>query len=422
MRGLFQEGTEPIFEPAIFDPAGSDSGSVIDTYVGSPMYRVIPEHGAAIGGVLALVASVWLVRRLARRGNPRAQAVVTRYRALSVVTRFALWLVAVSATVHLGLVLGHELSVYTGLYLVGAGALFAVAALMLSGRPWRAWTSVVLIGSILGYAVSTLSGEAPDQIALATKLVELAALGVVLTPQPERRLRRLAGSTALVLAMTITAAVAWIGAFTAGDGGHHLGETPPPGVLLPFGEDREPTHAEWDAAGDLYAHTVRAIAPYADPAVAAAAGYDVAGMQGMGFHADNEAYKADGRIFDPERPETLVYAVGPDGPVLIGAMFQMPGIGNPGPAIGGPLTVWHAHDHICFSLTPPALSGLLSPFGACPVGSITVPITNEMIHLWTLPGVEEPFGDIDDEWLREYLGGWSESKEPREPAQQNASS
>jgi hypothetical protein len=65
--------------------------------------------------------------------------------------------------------------------------------------------------------------------------------------------------------------------------------------------------------------------------------------------------------------------------------------------------VWHAHDHVCFSLTPPAIAGLTSPYGFCPAGSITMPITNEMLHIWVLPGVEDRFGDIEDEWLADYL-------------------
>ncbi len=122
-----------------------------------------------------------------------------------------------------------------------------------------------------------------------------------------------------------------------------------------------------------------------------------------GYHADNPDYKNDGRVLDPAAPETLVFAAGPDGPVLVGAMFQMDEIGASGPAPGGPLTVWHAHDHVCFALTPPSLAGLTGPFGTCPIGSITLPVTNEMIHVWTLPGAPEPFGDLDDEWLAEYL-------------------
>ncbi len=54
-------------------------------------------------------------------------------------------------------------------------------------------------------------------------------------------------------------------------------------------------------------------------------------------------------------------------------------------------------------VTPPALAGLVSPFGGCPLGSISVARTAEMIHVWTLPGVEEPFGEIDQEWLAAYL-------------------
>ena len=83
-------------------------------------------------------------------------------------------------------------------------------------------------------------------------------------------------------------------------------------------------------------------------------------------------------------------------------MFTMPGIGRAGPAIGGPRTVWHAHDHICVGL-PGILSGLQSPLGTCPIGSITIPETNEMIPVWNLPGVPEPDDDLEDKWLNDYL-------------------
>jgi hypothetical protein len=84
-------------------------------------------------------------------------------------------------------------------------------------------------------------------------------------------------------------------------------------------------------------------------------------------------------------------------------MFVMPSLGASGPAVGGPATVWHAHENICVSLTPPALTGILSPLGSCPVGSIAWPVTPEMIHVWTIPGAPQPFGDLDDAWLRDYL-------------------
>ena len=140
-----------------------------------------------------------------------------------------------------------------------------------------------------------------------------------------------------------------------------------------------------------------------DPAVAAAHGYEIEGMWGRDFHASNPAFEADGHILDPQRPETLVYAVVEGEPVLLGAMFTMPDIGDAGPAAGGPLTVWHAHDHVCFA-PPGILSGLQSPFGTCPIGSLTMPATNEMIHVWTVDGAPSRFGELDDEWLEENIG------------------
>jgi hypothetical protein len=85
-------------------------------------------------------------------------------------------------------------------------------------------------------------------------------------------------------------------------------------------------------------------------------------------------------------------------------MFQMPSFGDPGPAVGGPLTVWHGHEQICFSLVPPGLTGIVSPLGGCPVGSLIIPRTVEMMHVWTVPGVPQPFGDLDDGWRRDYVG------------------
>ena len=145
---------------------------------------------------------------------------------------------------------------------------------------------------------------------------------------------------------------------------------------------------------------------HADPAIAAADGYQVDGIAGVDFHAMNPGYEHDGRVLDPARPEALVYGRSPRGPVLLGAMFVMPGIDQPGPAVGGPLTVWHAHERICFSLLPPALTGIESPLGGCPVGSLDLPRTSQMIHIWTAPGAPDPFGDLSEDWRRSFVAGW----------------
>ena len=378
-------------------PADIGPTEIIDSYVGSPMYAVISEHGPAIIVLVGMWLGFWWMKR---RGSRRLDS----YFRLSLVHRFLAWLLAITGVGHLALVLTHEPSFYSVLYLLGGLAPLYVLRRMLCGQRWRRLTALTLVGLIVGYGISLLTGEAPDQYGLAMKLVELTALFIVLRPRVDTRWRRFATSVGGVSIAVLAVTASWVGAFSSGEGGHHLGETPGPGVLLPAGEDRDPTSAESAVAAHILIDTRDALEKYEDVEVAREAGYAVDGMFGTSFHADNEAYKHDDRYFDPERPETLVYAVADSGePVLVGAMFQMDGIGQPGPAVGGPLTVWHAHDHVCFSLIPPAIAGLTSPLGQCPLGSITMPITNEMLHVWTLPGVEEAFGDIDEAWLKEYL-------------------
>jgi hypothetical protein len=87
-------------------------------------------------------------------------------------------------------------------------------------------------------------------------------------------------------------------------------------------------------------------------------------------------------------------------------LFEMDGLTDPGPRVGGPITVWHSHENVCFSLTPPALAGLVSPYGVCPLGSVNIPSTGEMPHAWVMPDVpyEDHWGHVEEEWLDAYLG------------------
>ncbi len=377
------------------------------SYLGSPLYAVIPEHRLAfLGLILALLGAWWVRRRGARHLSCEETCFYRRYDHLGMRERLVFWLITTSAVVHLGLVLGHEPSGYTLAYMLATIVLSWIALRMLTARPWRRPARYVLIGSIFGYAGTLLAGGAPDQIGILTKLIEIAALaGIIVAPvaNSRGRIAESLRSASIVGLIVVTGFAGWVGAMSSGDGGHHLGETPPPGVLLPGGEDREPTATEQLRADHLYEETVAALARFEDPAVAAAHGYDVEGMFGNDFHASNESLKNDGRTLDPHHPETLVYAMAGDRPVLLGAMFEMDEIGQAGPAVGGPLTVWHAHDHICLSLTPVGIAGLQGPFGSCPAGAINIPITNEMLHVWVLPGLEDPFGDIDEGWLDAYL-------------------
>jgi hypothetical protein len=370
-------------------------------YAGSVMYAIAPEHRAGLVAAALVPVAAWLVRR---SDDTRARALVDGYRRTRPLYRLVAWLLALSGALHLGLVFGHEPSALSVLFAADGVLLLVVAHRLVTGRRWRPWAGLVLAGSIGGFMVAGLSGQAPDQVALATKLAELVALVATLTPPAERRLRRAAVSVGFVSLTVLTGVTAWAGAFVAaGDGGHHAGATPMPGTLLPPTEDRAATPDEAAAAAKLHRAIATAIAPFADTSVAEAVGYQVGTVRGIDHHAPNPRFQHDGRIFDPSRPETLVYAVGPDGPVLLGAMFEMDGLRRPGPTPGGPLTVWHAHDHICITPLPPFFVGIMSPFGGCPNPSVTLPMTPEMIHVWTIPGAPEPFGHLDEAWIRDHL-------------------
>jgi hypothetical protein len=375
---------------------------------GSPLYQISADHGAAVFALGLLIVLAWLLRRSgARLFVP----------SLAPADWLLAGLLAGSAAIHAGLAIGHDdhAAGIRALFLVDAVLLAVIARRVLAGVRAGRLGAAILVGSIGAYWMSALGGEPPDQVGLATKLGEILALAIVVRPAPSRRarvLRSVAGSVAIGLLVIGTAASSWVGAFRASAAepgavaGHHVhaGSVAPPGTILPVTPERDPTPAERAAAADLILAARVALARYADPAVAAADGYRVNGLAGIDFHAANPANENDDRVLDPAHPETLVYAVAPDGrPVLMGAMFMMPKIGTPGPRIGGPLTVWHAHEHVCFSLAPPGLAGLLSPLGMCPLGTIDVPATAEMIHIWIVPGAPEPFGDLDEAWKRAYL-------------------
>ncbi len=159
------------------------------------------------------------------------------------------------------------------------------------------------------------------------------------------------GRLGLVFLISVSA---WVGAFQSGAGGHHAGETPAPGVALPLVEERAPTADEEErTAGRALRRSSRGARQVRRPGRGRRR--RVSGRRAGTGRTSMPTIRPIRRtacLLDPTRPETLVYAESPGGPILLGAMFQMPEIGEAGPAVGGPLTVWHAHDHVCFSLLP----------------------------------------------------------------------
>jgi hypothetical protein len=83
---------------------------------------------------------------------------------------------------------------------------------------------------------------------------------------------------------------------------------------------------------------------------------------------------------NPNKVDSLVYATTPYGPVLVAAMFLMPGGGN-GPMPYGCLVQWHAHTNLCSSDVTHVIDGLQP----CNPGSSADPTTPFMTHVWQVP-------------------------------------
>lgn len=390
---------------------------------------IAPQHIPAVIAVLMLPAALWAARGLARAlSSGQADwlaAFLYRYQCASLATRVTAALLLVTATVHLALPFGHQGESWMSLLFLASGTAFAaLAAAAFGSRTWRPAAALVLTVSVIAYVIASLSGrEEPDQVGIATKLVELTALGLVLIPRPApvrgflRRLARTAAVGALVALTVATGVGVWIGAFVAhgkadaaeeqphkhaqGTAAHmhahaHAARAQAGTIMRPL-PMIPPTQKQKLAAERLARETKAGIAKYRSYKAAIADGYVAQGpLRGMEVHFNNDAYGKDGRILDPRRPESLVYAFEDGRYMLLGAMYLMNRAGVAGPEVGGSLTRWHAHN-VCITLLPPGFT-LVSPFGTCPTASVSLTVP-EMMHVWTVDNPLGPYADGLDENL-----------------------
>ncbi len=118
-------------------------------------------------------------------------------------------------------------------------------------------------------------------------------------------------------------------------------------------------------------------------------------------HYINWSYINDEYELDPNYPESLVFAVEPDGSRrLVSAMYMLGDEYSLDtvPNVGGPLTQWHIHDNLCFDRDPAVhgstrVVGVTSSDGPCMFGMKLRP--NPMLHVWLEPQVCGPFAALE---------------------------
>ena len=348
------------------------------------MFDISPDHALGLyAGLLAVPVALLVLRfRSSRHSVPGT------VQAASV-------LMTVAGAIHLGLVPSHLGERITAALFVMNGIAYIALAQAFTWRLWRLAASALLLMTVFGYlGFIALGFDTPDQVALATKLLELITLGLVLVPvRGETRPRDRAWNWALVasglpLLTLVSGAAVWGIALATPDSRHaHVG------ALLQATNDVA-TPDQVAAAAQLYAETKSGTLPYEDWHQAWAAGYRPGSTSMPSTHWMNDAYVKAGYVMDPHRPQGLVYANSKHGPVLLGAMFQMQHINQFGPDPGGPLTAWHQHENIC--VTPLGLEfSLMTPYATCPLGAIDVSVS-PMLHVWFVKTSGGPFAvDID---------------------------
>ncbi len=142
-----------------------------------------------------------------------------------------------------------------------------------------------------------------------------------------------------------------------------------------------PTSDQVLGATEYVQATSAAVAKYKDLSTAKAAGYfPITNPNYPVVHYLNPSYMNMKDLMNPNTVDSLVYATTPYGPVLVAAMYLMPGQGS-GPMPYGCLVQWHQHTNLCTS----AVTHLIDGFTPCPPGTFHYGSTPMMTHVWQVP-------------------------------------
>jgi hypothetical protein len=314
------------------------------------------------------------------------------------------------------------------------GVLLALGGVAINAGAVIGWIFAKTIG--IGFINGFQTGESPEFVdTAAMALAAIAVIGGILAATISRKPAKWFGPALFTLTAIATAIFTTFGMVQAGahnaeghahgagaeasDGHAHGGGTGGTGgdghgghevpVAMPAKEydptkpidlsGAEGVSPEQQArAENLIAITLLRLPKYADYRTAERDGFrsihdGVTGTE----HFINVAYFDDGKILNPDYPESLVYDVdrATGKRTLSAAMFMMPSGARltDVPDIGGPLTQWHIHNNLCFTAQG-TVAGLTDSEGKCPAG-LNNGTQAPMIHVWIRKHECGPFAALE---------------------------
>lgn len=200
------------------------------------------------------------------------------------------------------------------------------------------------------------------------------------------------------------------GGETAGDGHDHadMASTPPAkpyDATLPvdLGGVEGVSAEEQAEAEDLVTISLEKLPQFSDIPTIEAMGYHSIGDAGTGHeHFMNWGLIADGKVLDPDYPESLVFEVNRQtGEKRLAAAMFMANADDTletVPPIGGDLVQWHIHDNLCFTGEAGqwVVGGVASPDKPCPEGTQRLGDNQvPMVHVWIVPHPCGPFAALE---------------------------
>jgi hypothetical protein len=327
----------------------------------------------------------------------------------------------------------HRQAVITFTIVAAVQLAWGILALLYANR-WLAAAGAVANGTaFVGWVMAKTSGigfidglEASEKVQFADFAAAMMALVAVIGAATfvVLGLRAVSlGRAALAVSAVVTTAVAIpamvsAGSHTHAGGGHGHGTTTVEAGGAPAGHSHATTVApvKYDPtkpidlggvpgvspeqqarAENLIVLTLARLPKYADYRTAEANGYTSIGDAVTGDeHFINISYFDDGRILDPDYPESLVYKPLPNGEKRLAAAMYMLAPDqtlNDVPDVGGKLTQWHIHNNLCFTSTG-RVAGLTDANGGCRPG-LNKGSQAPMLHVWIEPHPCGPFAALE---------------------------